>query len=206
MSDPLEYERVLIRRMREDTHEARPRPSRARRSAGGPRTRPEAQAGSQSRRSVASLDDALPRARRSRSARALSRLQRCLVGPRRRDVRGRARWPAIRDVREPRARDSGAPAPTIPPTSTPSPAWRPALFHAIAPRLLRRGDARPRRRRALDGRRGPREVGECAEYTTWPARAMELHGSELTHREYIMRARHARRGVRECKSRSRPVG
>ena len=131
------------------------------------RTRPEAQAGSQSRRSVASVDDAVTRARRSRSARGLSRLQRGLVGPRRRDVRGRARWPAIRDVREPRARDSGAPAPTIPPTSTPSPAWRPALFHAIAPRLLKRGDARSRRRRALDGRRGPREVGECAEYTTW---------------------------------------
>ena len=138
---------------------------------------------------MASLDDALTSARGSRSTRGQSRLQRCLVGPRRRDVRGRARWPAIRDVREPRARDSGAPAPTIPPTSTPSPAWRPALFHAIAPRLLRRGDARPRRRRALDGRRGPREVGECAEYTTWPARAMERHGPVLTHREYESHAR-----------------
>ena len=129
MSDASEYERVLVRRMREDTHEARPRPSRTRTLAALPavlvrdrrrksRTRPEAQAGSQSRRSVASLDDALTRARRSRSARGLSRLQRGLVGPRRRDVHGRARWPAIRDVREPRARDSGAPAPTIPPTST----------------------------------------------------------------------------------------
>ena len=47
MSDPLEYERVLVRRMREDTHEARPRPSRTRRAIhtrdhgfGAPITRP----------------------------------------------------------------------------------------------------------------------------------------------------------------------
>ena len=153
---------------------------------------------------MASLDDALTRARRSRSARGLSRLLCCLVGLRRCDVRGRACWPAIRDVREPRARDSGAPAPTIPPTSTPSPAWRPALFHAIAPRLLRRGDARPRRRRALDGRRGPREVGECAEYTTWPARAMERHGPVLTHREYKRRTHDAREGVLTHRNRCHP--